>query len=259
VRVRAILFFAVIHFRSNLLSLGFFAEKLFLSTDTTSFGVSTDAVVHFSSIFVYRPFDNTSRQYTETHRYSANYSRVCVYIGSDFRFENILSVNHRDDEPPKGLGQYLFASVVVNHASLAPYWYTGKIYRGMYMTSTDLIEYVPGARILTRSFLSSSTCANVAAFFLDSNVFDAQPVLLVYQVKQKHTCLAAWHLSSFPEEQETLITPFVAFKVERVAVDALDLAGGRKATQIFMIEITSETGTVQTSRTYSYPNLSRLT
>lgn len=136
-----------------------------------------------------------------------------------------------------GLWQYLYTAVLINHSLLNDYYYTGVCYRGMNLNLNDLNQYVPGARILTRSFLSSSKSISAASFFL---VFDqpaVRPVLLVYQITQKRTALAAHHFSVFPIEEEILITPFRAFSVEHVTINSFEGESRGHATQIFLQEI----------------------
>ena len=107
-------------------------------------------------------------------------------LGSDFRFFSSLALinsGYADNEPPKDLGQYVFASLIINHPRFRPYYYAGLTFRGMKVTRKDLEEYNPGNIILTRSFLSTSKDRSIAELFLDCEHDDTHPsVICIYKV-----------------------------------------------------------------------------
>ncbi|CAF3918401.1 unnamed protein product, partial [Rotaria sp. Silwood1] len=73
-------------------------------------------------------------------------------LGSDFRFvstQALINSGYVDNEPPQGLGQYIFASIIINHPRFRPYQYAGTTFRGMKITKKDLEEYNSGNIVMT--------------------------------------------------------------------------------------------------------------
>ncbi|CAF2665688.1 unnamed protein product [Rotaria sp. Silwood2] len=161
-----------------------------------------------------------------------------IIIGSDFRFENNISKKYRDDEPPIGFGQYLFAAVIINHSSIDHWRYTGVTYRGMNISNDELNQYICDARILTRSFLSTSKRIDTAFLYLQYNNPILRPVLYVYRVTQRHTSLTISDLSAVQGEDEVLIIPFVAFRVVKVDIDCFYVSDRCRVSVIFLDEVT---------------------
>ncbi|CAF1179210.1 unnamed protein product [Rotaria sordida] len=157
--------------------------------------------------------------------------------GSDFRFENNISKKYQDDEPPIGFGQYLFAAVIINHPSIDYWRYTGVTYRGMNISNDELNQYIYDARILTRSFLSTSKRIDTAFLYLQYNNPILRPVLCVYRVTQRHTSLAISDLSAIQCEDEVLIIPFVAFRVIKVDIDRFYVSDRCRVSVIFLDEV----------------------
>ncbi|CAF3892123.1 unnamed protein product, partial [Rotaria sp. Silwood1] len=161
-----------------------------------------------------------------------------LFAGSDFRFESNISKKYRDDEPPNGFGQYLFAAVIMNHPSIEYFRHTGITYRGMNLSSIELSQYVPDARILTRSFLSTSKCIDTAFLYLQFDNPSLRPVLCVYRINQSYASLAISELSAIQGEDEVLIVPFVAFRVVKVDFDSFVMSDKRKVCVVFLDEVT---------------------
>ena len=166
-----------------------------------------------------------------------------TFIGSTYRFESKIFDRLHDDQVPEDLGEYVFAACLIHHPSLDIYYRThNSAYRGMNLAQLELEQYVRGARILTRSFLSASRSARVACLYLDFRREQKIPVLFVYQITESKTALDVSDLSEFPQEQELLIRPFAAFYVNRIDVESFDYEGLGKVTQVFLNEIPSSTG-----------------
>ncbi|CAM4898306.1 unnamed protein product [Rotaria socialis] len=159
--------------------------------------------------------------------------------GSDFRFENNISKKYQDNEPPLGFGQYLFAAVIINHPSIDQWRFTGVSYRGMNITNNELNQYTSDARILTRSFLSTSKRIDTAFLYLQYNNPVLRPVLCVYRVTQYYTSLAISDFSAVQAEDEVLIIPFVAFRVVKVDIDGFYVSDGCRVSVIFLDEVTT--------------------
>jgi hypothetical protein len=160
--------------------------------------------------------------YTEEQCFSHRLNTDLALLGSDFRFqsshakqqsrENISS--HRDNEAPKGAGQYIYAAIIMNHPLLEQYYYTGRTFRGMNITKNDLDSYTVGNIILTRSFLSTSKKRDVAEIFLNFNDPIADScVLCIYNVKNLSSGLGIESISKFKNEEEVIIVPYTAFRI----------------------------------------------
>ena len=137
-------------------------------------------------------------------------------LGSDFRFVS-TRLDYPDNEPPKNLGQYIYASLLINHTVFRPYQHASTTYRGMTITSQDLEAYAMGKIVITRSFLSSSKKREVAEFYLGfKDVTSRPPVICIYKVSNPRSSLCIESFSEFPEEEEVLIVPFIAFEITAV-------------------------------------------
>jgi hypothetical protein len=148
-------------------------------------------------------------------------------IGSNFRFlstKNLFNSGYLDNEAPKGLGQHIFAAILMNHPAFQPYYHTGISYRGMSITRNELAEYKVGDFVLTRSFLSTSEEQDKAKLFTSDsndkkqpvNQDEKQPVMCVYTVINPQSSLYIETLSVFPEEKEVLIVPFAVFRITKI-------------------------------------------
>ncbi|CAF4855165.1 unnamed protein product [Rotaria socialis] len=174
--------------------------------------------------------------YTAATPFCGQLNRDLAKTGSDFRFECDLSSNYQDDQLPLGIGQYLFAAALIHHRSIEPYCHTGITYRGMNLTQQELQQYKPGARILTRSFLSTSKNVNVPSLFLAFNNPNVLPVVAVYQIAQASSSLIVSSMSVFEEEEEVIILPFVAFTVKKVEIDSFEFKSNF-ATKVYLDEV----------------------
>ncbi|CAF3139542.1 unnamed protein product [Rotaria socialis] len=127
-------------------------------------------------------------------------NRNLAEFGSDFRFSStqaLLDSGYADNEPPKGLGQYIFASIVINHPRFRPYQYAGTTYRGMKITKEDLEEYNNNNIIMTRSFLSTSKKRSTAELFLHFQDDMTHPtVICIYKVINQRSSLAIENINT---------------------------------------------------------------
>jgi hypothetical protein len=137
-------------------------------------------------------------------------------LGSDFRFVS-TRLDYPDNEPPKNLGQYIYASLMINHTVFRRYQYASKTFRGMVITAEDLEAYAMGKIVITRSFLSTSKNRKTAEVFLGrGHVVDRPQVMCIYNVSNPRSSLCIEAFSEFPEEEEVLIVPFIAFEITAV-------------------------------------------
>ncbi|CAF1593554.1 unnamed protein product [Rotaria sp. Silwood1] len=160
-------------------------------------------------------------------------------LGSDFRFvstQALINSGYVDNEPPQGLGQYIFTSIVINHPRFHPYHYSGTTFRGMKITKKDLEEYNKGNIVLTRSFLSTSTDRSIAELFIDcTNNEIHPPVMCIYKVINPRSSLFIEKISHIGDEKEVLIVPFTVFQVKEQRY--AELMKGGQIYQIKEIEL----------------------
>jgi hypothetical protein len=146
---------------------------------------------------------------------------LCVHLT-----QNLFNSGYLDNEPPKGLGQHIFAAILINHPYFQPYYHTGTTYRGMNITPDELAQYKVDSIVLTRSFLSTSKNEIVAEMFKDAtgpltvNADGKQPVRCVYKVINPRSSLDIETMSFIPDEREVLILPFVVFRITAVDMNS---------------------------------------
>jgi hypothetical protein len=170
------------------------------------------------------------RAYTEKTRFVTKLNEDLATDGSDFRFQLSFAMSntiYRDNDPPKGFGQYIFAAILIHHPKLQQYrHYTGTTYRGMNVKESELDQYVEGKFILTRSFLSSSTDQNVAQRFLLDNLIDSNSnyrVICTYHIRNPSISIDVHTISTYPNENEILIIPFTTFKITNIKKNLDDI------------------------------------
>jgi len=151
--------------------------------------------------------------YTGTSMLCTRLNTDLAKLGSDFRFVS-TRLDYPDNEPPKDLGQYIYASLLTNHTVFRYYRHASRTFRGMTITSQDLEAYAMGKIVITRSFLSTSKKREVAEFYLGFNdIISHPPVICIYNVSNPRSSLCVESFSQFPEEEEVLIVPFIAFEI----------------------------------------------
>ena len=163
--------------------------------------------------------------YTGTSSLCTRLNTDLARLGSDFRFVS-TRLDYPDNEPPKDLGQYIYASLLINHTVFRPYRYASITFRGMKITSQDLEAYEMGKIVITRSFLSTSKKREVAEFYLGfDDITNRPPVICIYNISNSRSSLCIESFSHFPEEEEVLIVPFIAFEITAVREMSLKKEG----------------------------------
>ncbi|CAF4454004.1 unnamed protein product [Rotaria sp. Silwood2] len=134
------------------------------------------------------------------------YSALNVHL-TQLRLENLT-----DNE---NLSRAYYIGIIARHPKFETFSYTGKAFRGMMITNNDLKQYEIGARILTKTFSSSSKQLNIALRFLSDNPHDDNRLstICIYEVRNPRTALDIQHISLFQYEEEVLILPYSAFKI----------------------------------------------
>lgn len=119
---------------------------------------------------------------------------------------------------PENLSLAYYVGIIAGHPQFETLSYTGKVFRGMRITSDDLKRYNTGTRILTKSFSSASQDKNVALIFRSTGVETngRLRVLCTYEIRNRRTALDIRYISEFEDESEVLIMPYTAFKIIRV-------------------------------------------
>ncbi len=154
--------------------------------------------------------------YTGTSKLCTRLNTDLAKFGSDFRFLS-TRLDSPDNEPPKDLGQYIYASLLINHPVFRGYQHASTTFRGMTITTEDLKAYEMGKIVITRSFLSTSKNRATAEFYLGFNdIVNRPPVICIYKVSNPRSSLYVKSLSVFPIEEEVLIVPFIAFEITSV-------------------------------------------
>ncbi|CAF0936956.1 unnamed protein product [Adineta ricciae] len=163
--------------------------------------------------------------YTNPIPFCSRLNEDLAKLGSDFRFVS-TQLDSPDNEAPKDLGQYIFASLLVNHQAFRRFQKTAKTYRGMNVYEQDLKEYAENKIVITRSFLSTSKKRSVAEIYLGFEDSAKGPaVMCIYNVSNPRSSLHIQRYSRFPIEAEVLIVPFVAFKITSVKKEIVKRAG----------------------------------
>jgi hypothetical protein len=154
--------------------------------------------------------------YTGTSKLCTRLNTDLAKLGSDFRFVS-TRLDYPDNEPPKDLGQYIYASLLINHTVFQRYRHASRTFRGMTITSQDLEAYAMGKIVITRSFLSTSKNRVIAEIYLGfDDIINRPPVICIYNVSNPRSSLDVESLSQIPDEQEVLIVPFIAFEITAV-------------------------------------------
>lgn len=154
--------------------------------------------------------------YTGASGFCTRLNTDLAKLGSDFRFIS-TRLDYPDNEPPKDLGQYIYASLLINHTIFRPYRHASKTFRGMTVTPEDLAVYAPSKIVITRSFLSTSKQRPVAEFYLGlTDIIKFPPIICIYNILNHQSSLCLESFSNFPEEEEVLIVPFIAFEITTV-------------------------------------------
>ncbi|CAF0839069.1 unnamed protein product [Adineta ricciae] len=111
-----------------------------------------------------------------------------------------------------------YIGIIARHPNFDTLSYTGVTYRGMMVTADDIKQYTKGARILTKTFSSSSVEPNVALRFMtnDSTTSNRSSTLCIYEIRNPRTALDIRNISMFPDEEEVLILPYSAFKIKEI-------------------------------------------
>jgi hypothetical protein len=134
------------------------------------------------------------------------YSILNVHL-AQLKLENLTS--------KENLSRAYYIGLIARHPNFERLTHIGVTYRGMMITDDDIQQYKIGARILTKTFSSSSKQLNVALNFLNKNrdTEDRLSTICIYEIRNQRTALDIEHISEYPDEEEVLILPYSAFKI----------------------------------------------
>ncbi|UJR28649.1 hypothetical protein I4U23_009881 [Adineta vaga] len=117
--------------------------------------------------------------YTGTSLFCSKLNEDLAKLGSDFRFVS-TRLDYPDNEPPKDLGQYIYASLLINHRVFRDYQYASTTFRGMKLLEDDLEQYGKNKVVITRSFLSTSTRREIAEIYIGFS--DIHKTIIAYRL-----------------------------------------------------------------------------
>ncbi|CAF1339995.1 unnamed protein product [Didymodactylos carnosus] len=119
-----------------------------------------------------------------------------------------------NDEKSQCARNYIL-TLLMNHPKLNEYRFTGKTYRGMYMTDHDFNQYKVGIRILYKSFLSTTKEEAVALRFICQPNFKLR-VICTFIIRNQQTALDIEKISAYSGEKEVLILPYSVWEVRNI-------------------------------------------
>jgi hypothetical protein len=121
----------------------------------------------------------------------------------------------------KNLSRAYYVGIIACHPKFETFSYIGTTFRGMLITNGDLERYEIGARILTKTFSSTSKKLDVALKFLgnDRHAHDRLSTICIYEIRNPRTALDIEQISVFQDEEEVLILPFSAFKIIGIEIN----------------------------------------
>jgi hypothetical protein len=93
------------------------------------------------------------------------------------------------------------------------------VYRGIILEDKKLLDnYNEESTIITTTFLSTSTDADVANVFCHTDSENAISVFCIYNINHtnRHTALDLRNLSYYPNEKEILILRYIPFKIKSI-------------------------------------------
>ncbi|CAF3417941.1 unnamed protein product [Rotaria socialis] len=111
------------------------------------------------------------------------------------------------------------AAIIARHPDLQKYQADGLCFRGMILSTDELLQYKVGKRILTKTFSSCSRHSSVAEDFATKDLdleSDRYPIICEYNIISKRSALKLEDLSAYPAEKEVLIVPFCVFEIVKV-------------------------------------------
>jgi hypothetical protein len=117
----------------------------------------------------------------------------------------------------------LYVGILAFSPCFDQYRFTGEAFRGMRLTEEDLKEYAVGKKIMTKSFLSTTTDKNQAEYFMGkiqrTNLVGQavkMGVICTYIIQDNRSSLDVHRMSEYPAEKEVLIFPWSVFIVSKI-------------------------------------------
>ena len=94
------------------------------------------------------------------------------------------------------------------------------VFRGIVVSKEILKKYLPGTRVMNKTFLSTSKLRRVAEFFINTSPDTFSCLFIITLVpSERRTAIDIEKLSIFSDEHEVLILPYATFLVQDVEVN----------------------------------------
>ena len=127
-------------------------------------------------------------------------------------------------------GTRSIASILMYHPAFEQLRFSGKTYRGMVLSKTELEHYKEGSSIVTTTILSTSKDRDVARMFSDPDSNStADSFICTYEIISESTALDISSISEYGYEQEVVILPYSAFLIKSIEED-------QNTTIIYLVE-----------------------
>jgi hypothetical protein len=115
-----------------------------------------------------------------------------------------------------------FVALLYFRPEFDEYIFKGEVYRGMHFSNEhELFKYIVGSKVMNTTLLSTSKTKSIAQLFSltakqQENNTNELSIFCTYVIVNDRTALNIEKLSVIPDEQEVIIMPFSAFRVEKV-------------------------------------------
>ena len=123
------------------------------------------------------------------------------------------------------VGLTYFIDFFYKYPALESLSYVGRVYRGMIISQDNLSEYSAGRKVLSKSFLSTSTNRSVAEGFIKRETSNRAAqrgsdiqmcALCILEITNRRTGLGIDIVSEYQDEKEVLVGPCTAFLITGV-------------------------------------------
>ena len=168
---------------------------------------------------IQRYFDRANEKNDPTYLVTAYTENTEFYRRLNRALASVYELNPTNENQRQLLD---FLNLICCHPTFHKYEFQGETYRGILIDADDLEQYQIGAKIMTKSFTSTSKVRSIAEHFASTKEANAdgnttkRACICKYKIRKAHTALSIEDLSIYPHEQEVLIIPYSAFQVVNI-------------------------------------------